>query len=1333
MIHTHTLTKRWLLVLFLLISTLTVQAQFCRLFDSDYDLPNTLVNDVVEDTNSMIWVGTEDGLFRYDGSKFSIYKQDLSNTHSLQDNYIRCLYVDKAGHLLIGSRAGLQVYRPETDDFSELAGFADGSPLPGDIAHIYQRSNGEIWMTGNATVSLVFDEHDNPLLVPNAFTHVIDMTEGVTEDVDGRIWVTKSVSDMYRLEADGKIVCAKYDTPDQSFMQIFTAADGNLYAGGQKQGLFRYNRDTDSFEQLGTAADATYQVRDMCNLSREEMLVATDNMGLKTYNFKDQTFRSYLFDNGRIDPLTQKVHAVCLDNENSIWLGLYQKGLMIIPYEQQAFKYLGYNSYHYNCIGDKCVTSILQSDKNVFWVATDNDGIYSVTREGQQLKHFPYTGEPNMLPSSLLCLYMDSKNRFWFGSYTQGFGQIDVRTGKCSYVSINGKEMRNSSIYNYAEDDKGRVWAASMGTGIYVYDETRKTMVTAVDTVYCQWTNDICFDKVRHQMYAATHNGLAIIETDKPGFPSENYLPSCVVYSIESYSLNELCACTNHGLLLFDLTTHNCREFTVSNGMPSDVVYSCLVDINGNIWACGNAGLCCVDPKRGSITTFTASDGIQSNEFYKNTALKDDQGNLWFGGIAGITWFDPAKISLDGKKCRVRITDFVVAGRSFHSDYVLPYEDNSPTIEMGTLPIMSTRRAIYKYSLDHDAWITLPAGQNHVAFSHLTSGKHVFDFVGIVNGVESDVERLSFEILAPWYLSWWAQLLWFAILVLAIWIAYLQINQRHKTRQRLIMHERSQAINEAKLQFFMNISHEIRTPMTMIVSPLQKLIKTDLDPNRHHSYDLILRNANRILSLINQLMDLRKIDKNQMQMLFSEVDIVPYIRNICETVNDVADIRDINTTLIDKTTPGLKLWIDTANFDKILMNLLSNSLKYTPKGGSIEVRLEEAVGTEEMPDGVFIMTVTDTGVGIPEAERKHIFDRFYQVRGNNVNGGGTGIGLNLTHSLVTLHHGTIEVTANPSGQGTCFIIRLPLGNHHLKMEEMSEVVSQIPEMPKREVAETIIENSAAHDNDEEHAAPTTRKQLMVVEDDNEIREYIIQELRTDYRVVECTDGQQAYTLMMQHTPDIVLSDLMMPNMDGMELCSKMRQNIRLNHIPFILMTARTDEEDRIAGLEVGADAYITKPFNVELLRKTVQNLLSSHDRLRNNFSGQQLPTDLIDTPESKSPDERLLDRVVKVVNAHLSDANLTSDLIAKEVGLSRVHLYRKLKELTNQSARDYVRNIRLAKAAELLAQKKVAVSEVASLVGFNNPNNFATAFRELYGMTPSQYMEQHIHKREAEE
>ena len=1324
--HIITSIRRSILLLAIACCSLSAQAQFCRLFDSEYDLPNTLLNDVVEDTNHMIWVATEDGLYRYDGSKFSTYKYDPSNPHSIQENYVRCLFVDRAGHLLVGSRGGLQIYRPDTDDFTEAACMPGESVSRGDIANIYQRRDGSIWMTGNITTSLLIDENGIPSLAKNEMTDAVDFTEHITEDMDGRIWVAKGVGEVYRLEKDGTVTHVRYDNPDHNFYTLFTAADGNLYAGAQKQGLYRYNRNTDAFEIQGTPDDAYYQIRDMHSYSQEEMLVGTDNAGLKLFNFKTNTFRPYVFDNGRLDPFTQKVHAICLDGDNSIWLALYQKGLMYIPNEQQAFKYLGYYSYHNNCIGDKCVTSIVQGDKNTFWIAADNGGLHGITRDGQLLKYFPYTGKPGTLPSSLLCLYRDRKNRYWFGSYTQGFGQIDINNGECHFGTINGEPGFSASIYSYEEDHKGRVWAATMGSGIYLYDEARKTMTVAVDTSFCLWTNVIHFDPVRNIMYAGSHNGLTLIDTDDPDFKSTNFLYDYIVFSIADYDVNTLCLSSNKGLLLFNLSDHTIKTFDMNNGLPSNVVYSCQVDREGNIWACGNAGLFCVNPKTGNVTSFSANDGIQSNEFYKNATLKDSDGNLWYGGVAGITWFNPSEISLAGKGCKVRVTDFVVDGRSIRSNFTLDPEDNSPTIEFGSLPIMSTRNTAYRYSIDHEPWVTLPLGQNHVTFSHLTPGLHVIEYVGVQNGSESEVEVFEFNIGYPWYLQWWAHLIWFGLLVLTLWSAYQMAIHRRKEYENQVEHEHEQAINEAKLKFFMNISHEIRTPMTLIVSPLQKLINTDSDPTRQRSYELIQRNANRILGLINQLMDLRKIDQKQMKLYFSEVEVVPYIRTICETVSDVADIREITVNMTDETQEGLRIWADTNNFDKIIINLLSNSLKYTPKGGNIDLLLQEGEATETMPDGSFVFTITDSGIGIPASERAHVFDRFYQVRNNNINGGGTGIGLNLTHSLVQLHHGTIELTENPNGQGTRFVIHLPKGHRHLREDEMSHDMPIVTaakniESPELKVAELVAKQEAP-------AAPQhqSRKTVMIVEDDKEIRDYVVQELSTEYNVIECHDGQQAFEKIMQQAPDLIVSDLMMPNMDGLTLCQKVRQNVRLNHIPFIVMTAKTQEEDRLQGLVVGADAYITKPFSIELLRQTVKNLLKSHDRLRNTFSGQQLPTDQIAKLESKSPDERLLARVNKVISANLSDPSLTTDLIAQEVGLSRVHLYRKLKELTNQSARDYVRNIRLTKAAELLAEKKVAVSEVSDLVGFSNPNNFATAFRELYGMTPTQYMEEHL-------
>ena len=538
----------------------------------------------------------------------------------------------------------------------------------------------------------------------------------------------------------------------------------------------------------------------------------------------------------------------------------------------------------------------------------------------------------------------------------------------------------------------------------------------------------------------------------------------------------------------------------------------------------------------------------------------------------------------------------------------------------------------------------------------------------------------------------------------------------------MLEHIHAEQLNEAKLQFFINISHEIRTPMSLIISPLQKLMATDYDTERQQSYNIIYRNAERLLRLVNQLMDIRKIDKGQMQLKFQETDIVSFIQDLHYTFAYQANTKHIKLDFHSEVKE-LKAWIDPKNFDKVILNILSNAFKFTPENGNIQIRLctgNDPNAAEKALSRYFEISIEDDGIGINETELERIFDRFYQIRNSQNNSNiGTGIGLHLTRSLVELHHGSITVENNQGTPGCRFIVRLPLGKEHLKPEDIDNsavkqdsvhITTALPTTPLIETPPKTHSKS--------------KYRVLIVEDDDESRRYICQELGRDFHMQECRNGKEAFTYILKKTPDLIISDIMMPEMDGMTLCSKVKQNINTNHIPVILLTAKSREEDNLEGLSIGADAYITKPFSIEILRQSTFNLIKSRERLRNNFQGSQTQKERMQELEIESPDERLLDRIMKVINDNIANPELNVEMVAETVGISRVHLHRKLKELTNQSTRDLIRNLRLKQAATLLAKKRQSINEVAALTGFTNVAYFSTAFKELYGMTPTAYMEQ---------
>ena len=629
-------------------------------------------------------------------------------------------------------------------------------------------------------------------------------------------------------------------------------------------------------------------------------------------------------------------------------------------------------------------------------------------------------------------------------------------------------------------------------------------------------------------------------------------------------------------------------------------------------------------------------------------------------------------------------------------------------------------RISYQYNFNEHGWITLQTGTNRVSFSNIQPGKYKFQVRSKDYTNLSDIKEITILISPPWYSTRWAKVLYVLVSLVVIVIAILQMRRQYRIKQQMIEHLHAEEINEAKLQFFINISHEIRTPMSLIISPLQKLIATDKDENRQQSYGTIYRNAERILTLINQLMDIRKIDKGQMILKFKEKNIVSLIKEAYNSFDFQAKSKDISIELTTESE-DIRAWIDTKHFDKIIFNLLSNAIKYTPRGGHIRLLLKCGQNPNAKNEALrhfMELRIIDNGIGLVEDEIHRIFDRFYQTRNdqNNVNSG-TGVGLHLTRSLVELHHGEIFAKNNESGIGSCFIVRIPLGKDHLHPEDIDHSMELQTEKIKTELTDREQVSVLSHTP----VRSKTKYRILVVEDDEEIRNYLYQELGNDFHIQECNNGKDALATILKKAPDLVITDVMMPEMDGMTLCKKIKQNVNINHIPVILLTARTREEDTMEGLQHGADAYITKPFNVEILRQNAMNLIKGRELLKNNFTGNQVQEEKIKKIEAESPDERLLKRVMKVINDNMSNSNLNVEMIAAEVGISRVHLHRKLKELTNQSTRDFIRNVRLKQAADLLAEKKHSVSEVAALTGFTNLTYFSTVFKDTYGVSPSNY------------
>ena len=788
---------------------------------------------------------------------------------------------------------------------------------------------------------------------------------------------------------------------------------------------------------------------------------------------------------------------------------------------------------------------------------------------------------------------------------------------------------------------------------------------------------------------------------------------------------------TNTGLFRYDLKTHQTRSFTTADGLSDNGIASIERDRQGKLWISTDHGLTLFDPDNGHSTTYFADDGLQSNEFSDGASQCSRNGTIILGGTGGVTWFKPEDIQQTKWEASVQLTAFTINGEPVNTatisgryqvtdttvnastHFELGYHDNSFAIQLSTLTYENPEHIIYLYSINGENWQALPAGHNEISFTHLPPGTYRFRVKAERNSVETPERSFTVVVHSPWYRSAWAYFFYALILGLFAWQFIAYRHHREQNRLRLQAHIHAEEMGEAKLRFFMNISHEIRTPMTLILTPLLSLIKNEENPDRKSVYETIRRNAERILHLINQMMDLRKIDKGQMQMHMSEQNLVGFINDIYTLFSHQAKSRQINF-LFEHDCDSLPVWIDRSNFDKVVVNVISNAFKYTPAGGEIGIRL-----THDNQHAT--IAVRDNGEKIPEDKLNKIFERFYQAESSsNDRNVGTGIGLDLTRSLVELHHGTIK--AHNLEQGCEFVITIPLGKDHLKPEEI------LTELETPQDALLSLAEEPEHVEDDimpEERQAVNGNSIVIAEDDDEIRSYLEAELSRDYDVHSCVNGREALAETYRIHPCLVISDVMMPEMDGHALCSQLKANSSTNFIPVILLTARSREEDRLEGLETGADAYLVKPFNMDILKRTIQNLLNSRRLLKLKYERTDELEEQMEDIRLKSPDEKLLEKIMMCVRKNLTNSDLNIDMISEEVGISRVHLHRKMKELTGQTPHDFIRSIRLKKAAQLLAEKGMNVTEVMYACGFSNSASFSTIFRKYYGMSPRDYMREH--------
>ncbi len=1320
-----------LLTLLVLCLSLNMYAQTGRFFGTDNQrLSSSFVTQLYIDKEGFIWCTTRNGINRYDGYQFRVFRKENEQDKTLASNYVIGMLQDKDGLFYFGMYGALQTW--DGNEFRNVEMLdVNGKSSSCYASCFLQRKNGDILVGTSGMGLLRFENRQVARQVggPLASLHTVN---DLLEDSKGNLWLATDTEGL--ICYDGKTVRRYWLDRENALMRsLCEDHDGTIYVGTANAGL--YKQQGDQFVHVDAVGD--YAVSALFCEHNGFIVIGFDGKGVGIYHPKEGDVLWNPFYSLEVDLSKSKVYSIIEDRSGHLWLGLLQKGVYEQPIDWKGFNYMGYKLGQRNLIGSACVISVFIDSGGQTWIGTDKDGLYCFDRNDRLIKH--YEGR---IPSTVMALAEDHQGRIWLGSYGEGWGWIDPKTTQ--YHPISDGADGNMSVMDITVDQQGMLWVATMRRGLLkVNPQTMqvKEYVMAEDAATDRKMNSIVNNYVSQvslspdgrRVYAATSMGLCCLDivtdswTKTFGSNSPNYgTPVRIAREFDS----KVWMGSTNGLYTYDLKTREINHITMNDGLSNNGIASIEQDAQGNLWISTDHGLSRYDMKTKLFNNYYSDDGLQGNAFSDGASWVTPKGTLIFGGTEGITWFKPQDIPDSKWNATVQITSFLIngqqanraavsSGRQVMEQHVidsnrfeLGYHDNSFAITFSTLTYENPEHITYLYSINSDVFQHLQPGANQITFSHLPPGVYHFRVKAEQNNMETPVREFSVVIRSPWYRSAWAYFFYALIVGLFAWQYLTYRRHREQARMRLQEHLHAEELGEAKLRFFINMSHEIRTPMTLIITPLLSLIKNEDDPARKSVYETIKRNAERILSLINQMMDIRKIDKGQMQMRMSETDLVSFIQDIHTLFESQAKTKHINL-LFDHDSEELPVWIDRANFDKVVVNILSNAFKFTPAGGEIAIRLTH-------DDRQAVIAIRDNGEQIPDDKLEKIFDRFYQSPSSvNDRHAGTGVGLDLTRSLVELHHGTIS--ARNLDEGCEFVVTIPMGNAHLRPEEMATET------------ENAASNLLANDEEELLAEPIPaihglgkgQPKIVIAEDDEEIRNFLESEFEKDYEVHTCVNGREALGEVIRTIPDIVISDVMMPEMDGNSLCSKLKTNPNTNYIPVILLTAKSRDEDKLEGLETGADAFIVKPFNMDILKRTVINLINTHRLLRLKFERNDVLEEQVNEIRLKSPDEKLLERIMDSINKNLGNSDLSVDMVADEAGISRVHLHRKMKELTGQTPHDFIRNIRLKKAAQLLANQGMNVTEVMYACGFANSASFSTVFKRFYGMSPRDYMREH--------
>jgi signal transduction histidine kinase/ligand-binding sensor domain-containing protein/DNA-binding response OmpR family regulator len=1311
-----------------------------------YSVSNGLASNTVRaiagDSKGFVWIGTDNGLHRFDGSSFKSFQYLPGDSTGLGSDYIYSLYEDRLQRLWVGTSNGVYYYLPESEQFRLLDVQTEkGVRINTHVTSISGDKEGRLWIssleqgvfsyhTGTHTLQQYTEEADD-----ERYALTCNQICFLYVEEDGAIWASsrrKGVALNYRAPGSDRFRPYVAEGVAEPFT-VYAMAEmgGYLWMGSWTDGLYRLHKPSGEIKSYLVPCNdsGANHIHSMLAYEDGKLLIGSDD-GLHYFDTRSHEYTLVATGRQRSGGLSDKfIYPIYRDREGGLWIGTYYGGVNYSPPRKGNIE--GYvHSAHTNSVQGNIISCFCEDREGNIWIGSDDGGLnYFDTQTGAFTHYMPAGEKKGLSYHNVHALYLEN-NKLWIGIYTGGLNVLDLKTMKFKWydhAEHDEHSLDNSSVYSIHKDVDGRLWVGTM-SGLLCYDRENDHFIRMKHTGYT--TLNMADDGQRRLWFATGGGGLYRYSLDSRQWKQYLHCGNDKA-SIPSNEVNCLCFWngklwigTNRGLCTYDERTDGFIPLPLHT--PSSYICSITED-DDCLWLATTNGLVRYLPESNTWSILSQTDGLQSDQFALNAVLRASSGKMYLGTMNGFNVIDPRSISRNRYVPPVYITNLQVFNKDeaisacgvlrrsieYTSEITLSHKQNMFSLEFASLSYSMPSKNQYMYRLEgFDKDWNKVNNQRKAIYTNLPAGRYLFRVIasnddGVWNSAGAS---LSIVVRPPLWRSLWAYILYVS-LVLGVtgFLLYRnrkRVERRHQQKIQQLNVEKEKEIHEARMKFFTFIAHEIRTPLSLIIGPLEKITRngSTLPATLRGDLDVIERNSWRLHTLVNQLLDFQKAEQGAFTIRLARVNIYDLLHGIYRRFSPLAEQSDVSFELYVPDR-SLQATVDAEALTKIISNLLSNAMKYA---------LRKVILSGHAGGDYLYVKIEDDGCGTAEKEQKNIFIPFYQVAGHN-KPGGTGIGLSLVKLLVDAHHGMIEVDSEPD-KGSAFLVTLPLCPAQAKECTSNLLDCTVQEVvPAKEAALQYSPLSVREERDAGSHHPI----LLIVEDNVELSEFLYQTFESSYVILLAKHGKEGLELLKNKTVDLIISDVMMPVLDGIAFAQEVRKNILCSHIPIIFLTARTDNESKVAGIKAGADIYVEKPFSPHVLKAQIECLLASRRTLRQKFS--EMPFIPLNSIAGNKDDELFLSKMNEIIEKNISNINFTIDTLAEQLCVSRSGLFIKIRKQTDMTPNDLIRVIRLKKAAELLMSNAYRVNEICYRVGFTSPSYFSKCFQKQFGILPKDF------------